>query len=447
MPNLSFTSFITADDHSLTFSQASFLWSTGSGRMHSLSATFVPSYVPSLGRPHAAISRRTTRSPWRQPHYRNRLRVILRANGNASQPDGTGAQRDPQSVGRDADTQESSTNAYRAPRISKTLFGRVIVEILSLCMGAVLLLIILFWRFSQFVALQAVRLFTWLSGIRHLGKVAFSRLTRVRSIAIPSPSISHAVRRLLSRSRGNGALDPDPIPIVDVQHQQVPSVKDSFVGANTTNSSNTHTRTYPSSPKTYASTHGRRLILLRHAKTHWDRDGDTPDHERSLSARGCDEARLVGDELVRIEWIPDLILCSDATRTMQTLQLLQVPQSPQVKTTWTDSLYYAVTADEMAQAVDEALDNFPPKTTLLVVAHNPGCEELVEFLTGERAEMGTACAALLESKVPKNARGSRARSAPHADELFSMTADNSQWSLVELIRPSTLFSTRPWRKN
>lgn len=416
--------------------------------MHSLTPTFVTSYVPSPGRPRPAISRRAPRSPWRPSRHRSRFRVNLCVDGGASPPDETGTQSDTQSVGRNADSPQSSTHTHRTHRISKTLFGRVFVEVLSLCMGAVLLLVILFCRFSQFIAFQVVRILAWLSGIRHLGKVAFSRLTHVRSIAIPTPSISHAVRRLLSRSRGNGAPDSEPVPIVDVQHQQVPSVKESSVRADAGSSSDTYSRSYPSFRKAHAATHGRRLILLRHAKTHWDRDGDTPDHERSLSARGCDEARLVGDELVRIEWIPDLILCSDATRTMQTLQLLQVPQSSHVKTTWTDSLYYAVTADEMASAVDDALDNFPPKSTLLVVAHNPGCEELVEFLTGERAEMGTACAALLEFKgIANNRRKSQFKSDQRPDESFSITSDNAQWSLVELIRPSTLFSTRSWRKN
>lgn len=413
--------------------------------MHSLSAGFVRSNPPPLYRSRSAISRRAPR-PWRQPCHRNRLRILLRSSGDASSRNDTGTQTGSQSAARDVDSRGSSTNNHRTPLISRTLFGRVLVEALSLSIGAILLLFILLWRFSQFVAFRVVHLITWLSGLRQLGKLAFSRLTRVRSIAIPVPSFSHAVRRLFSGQRRIGK-DSKPVPVVDVQHQQVPSVKDTPAATDSDTPTYSRGRSYSAPPKSKASTHGRRLILLRHAKTHWDRDGDTPDHERSLSAKGCDEARLIGNELVRIDWLPDLILCSDAARTVQTLQLLQVPQSLQAKTTWTDSLYYAVTADEMVAAIDEALSSFPPKSTLLVVAHNPGCEELVEFLAGERAEMGTGCAALLECKEgTKNGRKSRSQSHL-AEETFSITSDNVQWSLVELIRPSSVYTNRPWRKD
>lgn len=179
---------------------------------------------------------------------------------------------------------------------------------------------------------------------------------------------------------------------------------------------------------------GRRLILLRHAKTMWDRDAETPDHDRVLSSRGKEEAKLVGSELSRLSWQPDVVLCSDAVRTVQTLSLLDMPEKSPGATTCTESLYYAVTGDEMAVAVDGSLgDNgFVDDTTLMIVCHNPGCEELVEQLTGRRVEMGTGCAALMKYC------GSEECSEEQSIAPFRLSPQQSNWELVELIRPAGL---------
>lgn len=184
----------------------------------------------------------------------------------------------------------------------------------------------------------------------------------------------------------------------------------------------------------------RRLILLRHAKTLWERNMDIPDHDRVLSTKGKEEARLVGSELVSRAWLPDAVLCSDAVRTVQTLRLLNVPEKDgQADTMCMESLYYAVTGEEMAVAVDNALGEkgFVDCSTLMVVCHNPGCEELVEQLTGHRPEMKTGCAALLQypEKGERREEGGR-------DEPFRLVQQQSQWDLVEVLRPSVLAAVR-----
>lgn len=186
-------------------------------------------------------------------------------------------------------------------------------------------------------------------------------------------------------------------------------------------------------------TSGRRLILLRHAKTTWDKDSEIPDRDRVLSAKGKEEARLVGHELLKTAWLPDLVLCSDAVRTVQTLSLLDIPERDPASTVCTEALYYAVTGDEMAVAVDHTLgDNgFTDNTTLMVVCHNPGCEELVEQLTGHRLDLGTACAALLEyaykSETGLEDSGGRMRLSPQ----------RKRWTLARVIRPAALTSSDP----
>ncbi|TIQ19396.1 MAG: histidine phosphatase family protein, partial [Mesorhizobium sp.] len=49
----------------------------------------------------------------------------------------------------------------------------------------------------------------------------------------------------------------------------------------------------------------KQLLLLRHAKSSWD-DPDLIDFDRPLSGRGLRAAPLVGRELVKRGWLPDL---------------------------------------------------------------------------------------------------------------------------------------------
>ncbi|CAK9167057.1 unnamed protein product [Ilex paraguariensis] len=66
----------------------------------------------------------------------------------------------------------------------------------------------------------------------------------------------------------------------------------------------------------------RRLILLRHAKSSWE-DRSLRDHDRPLSKAGQADAIKVSHKLQQLGWIPELILCSDAARTRETLKIMQ----------------------------------------------------------------------------------------------------------------------------
>ena len=64
-----------------------------------------------------------------------------------------------------------------------------------------------------------------------------------------------------------------------------------------------------------------RLLLLRHAKSSWD-DAGLADHDRPLAKRGRRAAERVGAYLRTSDLLPDLVLCSSARRTQETLELL-----------------------------------------------------------------------------------------------------------------------------
>ncbi|RUX74479.1 histidine phosphatase family protein, partial [Mesorhizobium sp. M2A.F.Ca.ET.040.01.1.1] len=57
----------------------------------------------------------------------------------------------------------------------------------------------------------------------------------------------------------------------------------------------------------------RQLLILRHAKSSWD-DPKLADFDRPLAPRGQKTAPLIGRELSRRGWLPDLALVSPALR-------------------------------------------------------------------------------------------------------------------------------------
>ena len=100
------------------------------------------------------------------------------------------------------------------------------------------------------------------------------------------------------------------------------------------------------------------LLILRHAKSSW-KHPELSDHDRPLNKRGRHDAPLIGHLLKEKGLVPDLIISSTAVRAKDTA--LVVGASP----------------DVYIQAIsDVAGDN--NYSTLLVVGHNPGLEELIE---------------------------------------------------------------------
>ena len=128
----------------------------------------------------------------------------------------------------------------------------------------------------------------------------------------------------------------------------------------------------------------RRLALLRHAKSAWP---DLPDHDRPLAGRGRGDAPLMGRWLRDTGWIPDLVWCSTAERATQTWRLAAAELGADPPVSYEPRMYGA-TGGELAALIRQA----PPRmTTLLLVGHNPGIQELA--LTLSAAADGDAATA------------------------------------------------------
>jgi phosphohistidine phosphatase len=112
----------------------------------------------------------------------------------------------------------------------------------------------------------------------------------------------------------------------------------------------------------------RRLMLLRHAKSHWPTG--VADRDRPLAARGREAAPVMGRYLADELLLPDLVLVSPAKRTVETWEMV-APMLPEKPPTQYEPRIY-----EVVQEVEGDV------RTLLLIGHNPGFEELAHLLTG-----------------------------------------------------------------
>ncbi len=135
------------------------------------------------------------------------------------------------------------------------------------------------------------------------------------------------------------------------------------------------------------------LMLLRHAKSSWKDEG-LADHDRPLNERGKRDAPRLGLVLKNEHRLPDLILTSTAERACRTTELVAGASGYTGAIVRVDDLYAA----DAKRLLEVARARGSQAGRLLLVAHNPGLEELVEQLTGRSETMPTA--ALAEIVLP-----------------------------------------------
>lgn len=128
-----------------------------------------------------------------------------------------------------------------------------------------------------------------------------------------------------------------------------------------------------------------RLILLRHAKAESEApSGD--DFDRPLAPRGHREARAVGMQLAALGLRPDLAIVSPAVRTRETWELIELSVAG-AEVSFDPALYNAE-AGAIRKIAEKAGAGV---RTVIVVAHNPGLQELAVRLMRD----GTAPAEFL----------------------------------------------------
>lgn len=112
------------------------------------------------------------------------------------------------------------------------------------------------------------------------------------------------------------------------------------------------------------------LYLLRHAKSSW-KDPGLDDHDRPLSKRGREAAKLMAAYLRRSKIAPDMVICSTATRARQTLAPI-IAKAKKPPTIIFEKAIYEGTQ----RALWEQLWSLPESAkSVLLIGHNPALHD------------------------------------------------------------------------
>lgn len=149
------------------------------------------------------------------------------------------------------------------------------------------------------------------------------------------------------------------------------------------------------------------------------------DHDREITVQGAQETLEVGEQLRAAGWLPEVVICSNAQRTRQTLDVLQkvMPELGEADQHFLGSLYTTAALDGQTRGhLSElvAAEAASSHSCCLCLGHNKGWEEAASSFAGETVRLGNAHAALLE-----------AQGASWAEAL----AEGTRWRLVQVLTP------------
>ena len=157
------------------------------------------------------------------------------------------------------------------------------------------------------------------------------------------------------------------------------------------------------------------------------------DAARPLNKRGRRAAAAIGQWLEDEGIRPGIVLCSTARRTRETLELIHDALGARVPVHLEPGLYLADAATLLARLHRIAAE----VPSVLVIAHNPGLQELVEELAGAPGAAAPEARARLRKKFPTAAL---ARFRLKIDEWKSLSPDGTAGTikLMKVISPAQL---------
>ena len=149
----------------------------------------------------------------------------------------------------------------------------------------------------------------------------------------------------------------------------------------------------------------RELLILRHAKSAWDTDAPA-DFDRPLSLRGRRAAKRVGRYLAETGLRPDAIVCSTATRAVQTIHGVAQAARLTLEAVHFESAIYEASLSTLLDVLGKCS---PAAHRTMIVGHNPGLEYLLDHLAGGVPVPGDGkllpTAALARIELPGDWRG------------------------------------------
>jgi phosphohistidine phosphatase len=135
------------------------------------------------------------------------------------------------------------------------------------------------------------------------------------------------------------------------------------------------------------------LSLYRHAKSDWT-DPRARDFDRPLNARGRKGAMAMGQHIRNAEFGCARILASPAVRCAETIELSSEASGHNYPVIWDRRIYLA----SSATLLDLLREQNGDPTSILMVGHNPGLEDLIFDLVPD--DGSSPLRDIIEEKLP-----------------------------------------------
>jgi phosphohistidine phosphatase len=112
----------------------------------------------------------------------------------------------------------------------------------------------------------------------------------------------------------------------------------------------------------------KQLFVLRHAKSSWE-DPGLADHDRPLAPRGRRAVQAIAAHVSATGIAPELVLCSSARRTRETLEGVAVGGEHVI-----EPALYSASCEEVLERLHQVPDEIG---SVMLVGHNPTVQALV----------------------------------------------------------------------
>ena len=201
-------------------------------------------------------------------------------------------------------------------------------------------------------------------------------------------------------------------------------------------------RNFELSNKSTSNGMSLRLLLLRHLKSSRD-DPSLEDFDRPLAKKGRKAGKLMKEHLKdqlkeHPELKPDLILCSSAVRTRETLECVGSKTVLSGTVVKFERNIYEAAREAISRTV---LENVTPEgssgpiKTVLVVGHNPGMEDFALWLVGDGLGGDPEGFKRMKEKYPTGALAALSCSSVDWKDALGT---GGKWKLESFVTPKDL---------
>lgn len=165
------------------------------------------------------------------------------------------------------------------------------------------------------------------------------------------------------------------------------------------------------------------LYIMRHAKSDWSGPG-TADFDRPINQRGQKNAKRIGRWMLENDHVPEKIISSSALRARETTELVAEQLKDAATAVMYDKDLYLASLDTLIECVQLYKNDC---NSLMLVAHNPGLEQLLDFLLRKSRDASL-----------KNLAMTTANLAIFEYSKNSFDPETDKGTLIELVRPKEL---------